>query len=137
MESRPGLAGSSGSGPLPELQSSCWLGHSHLKAQDWYDVLPSSFSGCWQDSIPPRQLDGGPPFLAGCWLEDTLTFLPLELLQLTACFSKARENLLVSHHFHNLIIEVTSITFSYVLFIRSKSLVQPTLKERLPLLPCQ
>ena len=49
VESRPNLAGSSGSGPLTELQTSCWLGHSHLKARVWYDVLPSSFSGCWQD----------------------------------------------------------------------------------------
>ena len=82
-------------GPLAQgLSKSCskaagWLGYSHLKAPVRYDVLPSSFSGCWQDStISYRLWDCGPHFLVGCWLEDTLSFLLCEPLQLTACREK-------------------------------------------------
>ena len=41
------------------------------------DLLPSSLSCCWQDSVPHRLLGRGSLFLVGCWLEATFTSLPL------------------------------------------------------------
>ena len=123
-------------------QAAGWLGCSHLKAPVWCDVLPRSFSGCWQDpTIPHRLLDCGPQFLVGCWLEDTLSFWLCELLQLTACREKpaSRES---ASKMEVIVFTIYSrkwhpLPFSIFCSWKASHYVQLTLKERFLLLSGQ
>ena len=76
QECKCDLAGPSGSGSLPR----CIEGTTRVtlignSARGWI-WFQAHVSDRWQDSVPPKLLDWGPPFLTGCCLETFSGSLP-------------------------------------------------------------
>ena len=72
-----GNLGMAEQGPVVHAVAKYQLGmKSHLNVW-WGQDPPPSSDGCQHYSVPYRLLGGEPQFLAGCWLEDTLSYLPL------------------------------------------------------------
>lgn len=113
---------------------------SHLKIWLGKNVLPSSFSGCWQDSVLCRLLDWGPSFLTGYWSSPLSVLCHMSLSKKQPVSSKHvsqegnRESLLAkrkSHSFKSQSWKWHPITFPVLYLLETICQAEPTCKGRL------